>query len=332
MVEARNDRNGGLRKHVGFLIFPSTLTAFQKEFPTDAACAAYIEARRWPAVFRCPKCNATGEPWHLATRAALLRCPACRADVSLTAGTTMHRSHAPLTTWFTAAFLMATVTPPPNAMQLQKLLELTRYDTAYYMFHKLRSGMLTPKEPLPPLRGDHVEVDTQLLVETRLTKLYAIGAVETNVSRSGTSVTSTITRARIQIVTDRRRATCKEFIKKNVMVGTPIRAIDTEWFERLDRLGYKHEVAEPMMARIVLDNIDEQVSAIRDRKLNQRFLQALCNERAFEIVRKHHHEEAFQMLLGLPDLHPTMEDLLASSHKDWSKITVPAETKSTDGQ
>lgn|GEM_PF-6310362 len=291
------------------LIFPSTLIAFQKQFPTDAACAAYVEAKRWPEVFCCPKCNATGEPWHLATRAALLRCPSCRADVSLTINTVMHRSHAPLTTWFAAAFLMATETPSPNAMQLQKLLDLSRYDTAYYMFHKLRAGMLTPKEPLPPFRGTHIEVDTQLLVETRSrAQLFALGAVETAVSRSGSSVTNTVTRARLQVTTDRYRPTCEAFIEKNILRGRTVRTTDVEWLDGLERLGYEHEEADPMMARFVLDNLDEQVSAMSDRKLSQRLLQAFCNEHAFEITRKHHREEAFQMLLGLPDLHPSIED------------------------
>ncbi len=42
--------------------FPTNLPEFQRVFPSDAACAAYLEKLRWPDGFTCPKCGATGEP------------------------------------------------------------------------------------------------------------------------------------------------------------------------------------------------------------------------------------------------------------------------------
>lgn len=34
--------------------FPHSLREFQKRFPDEAACAAYLAAKRWPDGFRCP--------------------------------------------------------------------------------------------------------------------------------------------------------------------------------------------------------------------------------------------------------------------------------------
>ena len=42
------------------LDFPKSLPGFQKMFPDDAACAAYLEKIRWPDVFDCPHCHAWG--------------------------------------------------------------------------------------------------------------------------------------------------------------------------------------------------------------------------------------------------------------------------------
>ncbi len=37
--------------------FPRSLIAFQRHFPDEAACAAYLVAIRWPDGFRCPACG-----------------------------------------------------------------------------------------------------------------------------------------------------------------------------------------------------------------------------------------------------------------------------------
>jgi hypothetical protein len=37
--------------------FPASLPEFQRVFPDDAACAAYLEHLRWPAGFVCAHCG-----------------------------------------------------------------------------------------------------------------------------------------------------------------------------------------------------------------------------------------------------------------------------------
>ena len=45
----------------GNLRFPQSLPEFQRLFPDDAACAAYLEKARWSDGFVCPHCQAAGE-------------------------------------------------------------------------------------------------------------------------------------------------------------------------------------------------------------------------------------------------------------------------------
>ena len=122
--------------------FPTTLPEFQRVFPDDRACATYLERLRWPEQFACPKCGVVGEPYRFGARPHVLRCRSCKADVSLLAGTVMQSSHTPLSTWFWGAYLVTTQTPGQSALQFQRQLGLTRYETAYMILQKLRSGMV----------------------------------------------------------------------------------------------------------------------------------------------------------------------------------------------
>src|ERR1035437_7478764 len=125
--------------------FPSTLPEFQRVFPSDAACAAYLEKLRWPDGFTCPKCGSAGGPYSFPKRSSvLLRCRGCQANVSPTAVTVMQASHMPLSTWFWGAYLVTTQTPGQSAVQFQRQLGIATYETAFTMLHKLRAGMVRP--------------------------------------------------------------------------------------------------------------------------------------------------------------------------------------------
>ena len=91
----------------------------------------------------------------LKSRPRLLECLDCGRQTSLTAGTAMHRSKLPLTTWFWAAHLMATHSNGMSARQLEDQLGVT-YKTAWLLAQKLRRSMVDPDRDL--LEGV-VEVD-----------------------------------------------------------------------------------------------------------------------------------------------------------------------------
>ena len=74
------------------LPFPHSLPEFQRLFPDDAACAAYLEKARWGDGFACPHCGTAGEPFHFENRPGILRCRKCRQNTGLTVGTVMERS------------------------------------------------------------------------------------------------------------------------------------------------------------------------------------------------------------------------------------------------
>jgi hypothetical protein len=104
------------------LTFPQSLPEFQRLFPDDAACAAYLECARWADGFVCPYCGVVAEPFRIATRPGILQCRTCCRQTGLLAGTVMERSHTPLNIWFWAAYLAASQTPGISAVQFQRQL------------------------------------------------------------------------------------------------------------------------------------------------------------------------------------------------------------------
>ena len=112
-----------------------SLAEFQQFFPDEAHCAAFLFERRWPDGFVCPGCGARRAA-ALRSRAYTFECLDCGRQTSITAGTAMHRSKLPLTTWFWAAHLMATHSNGMSARQFEDQLGLT-YKTAWLLTQKL---------------------------------------------------------------------------------------------------------------------------------------------------------------------------------------------------
>jgi len=54
----------------------------------------------------------------------------------------MHDSHLSLRVWFWAAYWVATHTPGISAVQLQRQLGIAKYESAWFLLHRLRQGMV----------------------------------------------------------------------------------------------------------------------------------------------------------------------------------------------
>lgn len=134
--------------------YPRTLREFNVWFPDEAACLDYLVRLRWPDGFACPLCG--GERFWRMSKGRNLRCAACRADASVSAGTIFADTHLPLTTWFAAAWYATGTKHGVSALSLQRVLGLGSYESAWSLLHKLRRAMVRPGRDR--LAGE-VEVD-----------------------------------------------------------------------------------------------------------------------------------------------------------------------------
>ena len=119
---------------------PGTLPEFMRKFDSEEACADVVRRWKYPEGFRCPAIDC-GHPeaWYLPSR-ELDECKKCGHQVSLTAGTILHKSKKPLRLWFTAMFLFASSKQGISALELKRQLGVS-YQTAWAWLHKLRFGV-----------------------------------------------------------------------------------------------------------------------------------------------------------------------------------------------
>jgi hypothetical protein len=325
--------------------FPTSLPEFQRVFPDNAACAAFLESLRWPKGFICGKCSKHGEPYRFGTRTSVvLRCKACKASTSLTAGTVMQSSHMPLSVWFWGAYLMTTQTPGQSALQFQRQLGLKRYETAFVTLHKLRAGMVRPERDR--IGSDHpVEVDECYVGgETRGEgrgvhhKITVIGAVEVRARKDGDDRAAKwkdshsggipvkkliyAGRLRLQVIPDRSTDSLTSFVEANVAPGASVFSDGWDGYNGLSQMGYDHhpvvlagshenaETHQPMI-HLVFSNLKTWILGTHHGRIEPRHLQSYLNEYVFRFNRRFYPMTAFNSVLGLASrsLAPTYSQL-----------------------
>jgi transposase-like protein len=331
------------------LPFPKSLPQFQKLFPDNESCARYLEGARWPKGFECSFCHEKAEPFRFEARPGVLRCRKCRRDTSLTADTVMERTHTPLTTWFWAAYLMSSFTDGFSAVQFQRQLGLSRYETAYQIMHKLRAGMVRKdRDPIGGNlgRGDHVEVDeTYVGGATRGEgkgphaddKSLVIAAVEVRQrpAKKGDKPTRRggryAGRLRIEVVPDRTAKSLCGFVEAAVEPGAIVITDAAPSYHGLEKLGYAHlpvvEANDPKVAEEYLPIIHLVFSNLKSwlrgthHGVSPQHLQAYLNEFAFRFNRRFYPFNAFRSLLGIGanGESPTYDGLYSG---EWKHPTI----------
>ena len=306
----------------GDLPFPRSLPEFQRLFPDEAACAAYLERARWSDGFICLRCGTIGEPYRYSARPGVLCCRACRRETRLTAGTVMERTHTPLSVWFWAAYLVASQTPGISAVQLQRQLGLSRYETAFQILHKLRAGMVRPDQgQIGGKPDEHVEADeTWIGGRTRGEgrgvhhKSLVAAAVEVRQRKPGTKLNPRRSgryagRVRLAVVPDRSARALGGFVKTVVVPGARIITDDWSGYAGLTKHGFNHvaiaergdpQVAEEFMpiVHLVFSNLKTWLRGIH-HGVSPQHLQTYLNEFTFRFNRRFYPFSAFRSLLGI---------------------------------
>jgi len=131
------------------------LSELTERFNCDSKCREYLEQLRWPSGPVCPKCGKK-EIARVVNRDTVLRCVDCQAQFTVMAGTIFNDSHLPLSKWFIATFLLCESKKGISALQMQRILKIGGYKTAWYLCHRIRAAMLESQKA--PLDGV-VEVD-----------------------------------------------------------------------------------------------------------------------------------------------------------------------------
>lgn len=246
----------------------------------------------------------------------------------------MAKSKLPLCTWFWGAFLVTSLTPGMSALQFQKMLGISRYETAFNMLHKLRAAMVRPERDAIGNPWS-VEVDetwvggaTQGEGRGRHHKTLVVGAVETRPRKNTPGRDPNLAtghakprhkgghgrgiiagRLRLQVVPDRSQEVLEPFVQAAVLAGSVVRTDGWVGYERLGALGYVHQPvaikgdqtrtdAHLPMIHIVFGNLDAWLLGTH-HGVSARHLQAYLNEFCFRFNRRFWPMAAFASVLKI---------------------------------
>lgn len=136
-----------------------TVAQFENMFPDEAACKAYLQARRWPEAIACPRCGGTEKISPVRSMPFKWQCYSCSPvsgyRFSVIAGTIFENTNKPLREWFRVVHLMLASKKGMSALQIQRIMGFGSYGTAHSMCHKIRAALIEPEAKL----GGIVEVD-----------------------------------------------------------------------------------------------------------------------------------------------------------------------------
>jgi transposase-like protein len=234
--------------------------------------------------------------WELQTKPWTWECAGCGKQTSVTAGTIMHHSKLALTTWFWAAYLMATHSNGISALQLQHQLGLGSYRSAWLLCGKLRRSMVAPGRA--PLAG-FVEVDETEIPcrgkddpvtggggRSRQGKMLIVGAVEVADGGAGPG------RIRLKEVPDYSAQSLHPFIADNLAPGATAKTDGWSAYPGAPSVKHDPHVIGKMAAHIVLPWVHRIFSNLKVwalgvyHGLRRRHFQSYLDEFVFRFNRR----------------------------------------------
>jgi len=131
-------------------------------FHDEAKARKWLEGELWPTGPVCPHCGVIDEATLMkgkSHRSGLYQCNACRQPFTVTVGTIYERSKISLNKWLAATHLMMASKKGMSALQIDRMLGLSK-KTAWFVCHRIRESL---RETKPELLGGEdkiVEMDS----------------------------------------------------------------------------------------------------------------------------------------------------------------------------
>ncbi len=236
---------------------PQNEKEFHDMFSSEDACRDFLFSVRWPEGFQCPACG--GQKAWLNSR-NLIVCSKCGYQGSLTSGTVMHGTKKPLRMWFHAIWWACCHREGGSARELQKLLGLGSYQTAWAWMQKLRMAMIASDDArCGTLVEAGVAVTGGAEASSRLRflneRIVLAGVVEVNGPSDSESG-----RLRLRYLPEENEDAVMDFLKETTAPGTRIITDSNPLFEAVVSSGFVHE---PFPGRAVPRHLHYQLTQLR---------------------------------------------------------------------
>lgn len=229
--------------------FPKSGIEFDQRFNNIDACYDYLAQNRWPNGFIYDKC---GHDDYWISSKYIYICTKCEHQYSLTAGTIIQRTKKHITYWFKAMWWFTIRKSGVRAVNLQELLGLGRYYTAWAWLQKLRR--CTVRRDWGKL-SHRVEV-YEFVIGGKKTgkrgrgadgKTIVYVAVERHLKKNSqpSEVYWKMDRARLQVALGSSSYSIETFISHNVKIGSIVATDNWSSYQPILSTRYNHEVINP---------------------------------------------------------------------------------------
>ena len=280
--------------------FPNSEIEFDQRFSNTEACYEYLARIKWPDGYTCEKC---GHKAYWLSSNNIYICKRCEHQISLTAGTIMHGTKKPITYWFKAMWWFTTRKSGVNAVNLQELLGLGSYHTAWSWLQKLRR--CTVRKDREKLSG-HVEVDEFFIGGKKAGKrgrgaegkTIVLVAIERYTAQDPETLNSywQIGRVRLQVSLDCSAYSLETFINHNIETGSMVVTDKLNSYRPALNQEYHHIPVEPAHQRgpesglygvhLIASLVKRLIRGTFQGRLEPKYLQNYLDEYVFRFNRR----------------------------------------------
>jgi transposase-like protein len=216
--------------------YPKTLMEMERRFATEEACRQYLVGLRWPSGFRCPRCE-HHKAWQRTD--GLFECQKCGHKTSVKAGTIFEKSRKSLVLWFRAIWWLTSQKNGASALNVQRILGLGSYETAWAWLHKLRRAMVRPGRDR--LSGS-IQVDETYVGGEKPGKRGRGAAGKQLIVIAAQENGDATGRIRLKPVVDASAKSLEAAIQETIEPGSMVKTDGWDGYNGLRALGYRHKV------------------------------------------------------------------------------------------
>ena len=151
---------------------------FNQRFPDEQSCKDYLKNLREEQGISCKNCGVTRH-FYL-EKIEKFQCSVCNSRTNLKVGTIMESTQVSLHRWFMCIHLMTSTKKPISCLEVQRQLEISKYETVSGMMKKIRLNM-GQREEKYQLKGE-IEMDDSFFEVVDTKELDELGNVITDKS------------------------------------------------------------------------------------------------------------------------------------------------------
>ena len=285
------------------------LIDFHKRFPNEKTCIQYFKSKRESEGIVCSKCGCTRHYWK--SYRNQWQCKECGHRTGLRANTVMHSSKLPLMMWFLAIHLITSTKKSFSALELQRQLGISCYQTVWEMLHKIR-GIMGKRDSMYKLNGS-IELDDAFFTisldsekkneklkrgrgSQRKSKVLVIAESETPmISDKNKVVKKSVGHIKMIVINDLKSPTLDKEVVKWINNDSDLITDDSTSYVNFKNLVRSHtsQVIEPKdlskvlpWVHIVISNAKRQLLDIH-HDIKPEFLQSYLDEFCYKFNRRY---------------------------------------------